>query len=68
MSGVFVSALSLGSLVVSYGHGLLGWQEAGFRTSVALAVITEVGAVVLLSMALTARAASTSSRRGTRES
>ena len=58
LCGVGISALSLGSLVVSYGHGFFGWQEAGFRTPVAVAVITEVGAVILLSMALTARAAS----------
>ena len=57
LSGVVISALSLGSLVVSYGHGLFGWQEAGFRTPVALAVVTEVGAVILLSTALTARTA-----------
>jgi len=57
LSGVVISALSLGSLVVSYGHGLFGWQEAGFRTPVGLAVITEVGAVILLSTALTARTA-----------
>jgi hypothetical protein len=62
LSGVAISALSLGSLVVSYGHGLFGWQEAGFRTSVALAVITEVGAVILLALALAATAARTSSR------
>jgi len=42
---------------VSYGHGLFGWQEAGFPTPVALAVTTEVGAVILLSTALTARTA-----------
>ena len=57
LSGVVISALSLGSLVVSYGHGLFGWQEAGFRTPIALAVITEVGAVILLSTALTATTA-----------
>jgi hypothetical protein len=62
LSGVVISALSLGSLVVSYGHGLFGWQEAGFRTSVALAVFTEVGAVILLSMALTARTAAAQER------
>jgi hypothetical protein len=62
LCGVVISALSLGSLVVSYGHGLFGWQEAGFRTPVALAVITEVGAVLLLSMALTARTASGQAR------
>jgi hypothetical protein len=56
LAGVAISALALGSLVVSYGHGFLGWQEAGFRTPVAVAVITEVGAVVLLTAALTGSA------------
>lgn len=53
LAGVVISALALGSLVVSYSHGLFGWQEAGFRTPVAVAVIAEVGAVVLLTAALT---------------
>jgi hypothetical protein len=53
LAGVVISALALGSLVVSYGHGLFGWQEAGFRTPVAVAVIAEAGAVVLLTAALT---------------
>ena len=52
LAGVVSQRFALGSLVVSYGQGLFGWQEAGFRTPVALAVITEVGAVILLSMAL----------------
>jgi hypothetical protein len=56
LAGVLISALTLGSLVVSYGHGFLGWQEGGFRTPVAIAVITEVGAVVLLTAALTGSA------------
>jgi len=56
LAGVVISAIALGSLVVSYGHGLFGWQEAGFRTPVALAVIAEVGAVVLLAAALTSSA------------
>jgi hypothetical protein len=56
LAGVVISALALGSLVVSYGQGLFGWQEAGFRTPVALAVIAEVGAVVLLAAALTSSA------------
>jgi hypothetical protein len=51
-TGVAISALALGSLAVSYGTGLFGWQETGFRTPIALAVIFEVGAVILLSMAL----------------
>jgi hypothetical protein len=56
LAGVVISALALASLVVSYGHGLFGYQEAGFRTPVAVAVITELGAVVLLTAALTADA------------
>jgi hypothetical protein len=56
LAGVVISAVALGSLVVSYGRGFLGWHEAGFRTSVAVAVITEVGAVVLLTAALTGSA------------
>jgi len=52
MVGVLVSALALGALVVSYGRGLFGWQEAGFKTPVELVVIFEVAAVVLLAAAL----------------
>src|SRR3954467_8736943 len=40
LAGVVISAIALASLVVSYGQGLFGWQEAGFRTPVALAVIS----------------------------
>jgi len=57
LAGVVISVLALGSLAVSYGHGLFGWQEGGFRTAVAIAVITEVCAVILLSAALTTAAA-----------
>ena len=32
-----ISALTLGSLIVRYGHGLFGWQEGGLRTAVAIA-------------------------------
>ena len=53
LAGIVISALALGSLVISYGHGLFGWQEGGFRTPVALALITELGAVILLAVALT---------------
>jgi hypothetical protein len=63
LAGVVISAVALGSLVVSYGNGLFGWHEAGFRTPVALAVITEVGAVIFLSAAL---ALSTALRLGPR--
>jgi hypothetical protein len=57
LAGVVISALALGGLVVSYGQGLFGWQEGGFRTPVELAVITEVGAVIFLSTALALRTA-----------
>ena len=56
LGGVVISALALGSLVVSYGHGLFGWQEGGFRTPVAIAVTTEMCASILLSAALTTAA------------
>jgi hypothetical protein len=57
LAGIAISVLALGSLVVSYGHGLFGWQEVGWRTGVSLAVITEVGAVIVMSTALAARIA-----------
>jgi hypothetical protein len=56
LAGVVVSALALGSLAVSYGRGLFGWHEGGFRTAIAIAVITELCAAILLSAALTATA------------
>jgi hypothetical protein len=55
LAGVVTSAVSLGSLTVSYGHGLFGWQEVGFRAAIALTVVSEIGAVILLSAALAAR-------------
>lgn len=62
LAGVVISTVALGSLVVSYGRGLFGWQEGGFRAPVAWAVITEVAAVILLSAGLAARAARPSPR------
>jgi hypothetical protein len=56
LAGIVVSAIALGSLVVSYGRGLFGWQEGGFRTPVELALIAEVAAVILLSVGLAVRA------------
>ena len=52
LAGVVISAVALGSLVVSYGQGLFGWHEGGFRTPVELVTIAEVAAVLLLSGAL----------------
>ena len=55
LSGVVLSALALGSLIVSYGNGLFGWQEVGFRTPIALTVVFEVAAIVALTAALARR-------------
>jgi hypothetical protein len=63
LAGVAISAVALASLVISYGQGLFGWQEAGFRTPVELAMITEAGAVILLAAALMLEPAFGASRR-----
>jgi hypothetical protein len=42
---------------VSCGRGLFGFRETGFRTAIAFAVITDVGAVITLSAALAATTA-----------
>jgi len=55
--GVAVAAGALGGLAVSYGRGLFGWQEVGFATPIELAVISELGAVIVLAAALAADAA-----------
>ena len=39
---------------MSYGTGLLGWMEAGWRTATALALVSELGAVLALAAALAA--------------
>jgi hypothetical protein len=39
---------------VSYGRGVFGWFETGFRAPVEVAVITEVTAAIFLSVALAA--------------
>jgi hypothetical protein len=52
LGGVGISALALGGLVVSYGPGLFGWHEVGFRTSIAVAVISAVVATIALTVAL----------------
>src|SRR3954466_12762336 len=52
LAGIVISSLALAALVVSYGRGLFGWQEGGFRTPVELAVIAEGIAVIGLAAAL----------------
>jgi hypothetical protein len=58
LAGVAISSMALVSLIVSYGQGLFGWQEGGFRPVVELTVIFELAAVVLVSAALAAAASS----------
>ncbi len=57
LGGVIISALALGGLVVTYGQTLFGWHELGFRTPIAVAVITEVVATIALTFALAVAAA-----------
>jgi hypothetical protein len=52
LTGVGISAVALAGLIVSYGEGLFGWQEAGFRPVIELTVIFELAAILLLSAAL----------------
>ena len=61
-AGVVISVGALAGLVLAYGRGLFGFFEGGFRTAIELAVISEVGAVILLSAGLTATAALTQVR------
>lgn len=56
LAGIAISAGALGSLVLSYGTGLFGWIEGGWRTAIALALVSEVGAVLALAAGLTAAA------------
>jgi hypothetical protein len=62
LAGVVISAVALLSLIISYGTGLFGWQEFGFKTAIGLAASFEAGAVVFLSAALAARIALQESR------
>src|SRR5438094_9083536 len=57
LGGVVISALTLAGLIVSYGEGLFGWREAGFRTPIAVDVITTRVATIALTLALVVVAA-----------
>ncbi len=52
LAGIAISAFALGSLVLSYGTGLFGWMEGGWRTPIALALVSELGVVLTLAAAL----------------
>jgi hypothetical protein len=54
LTGVATSVVALAALIVSYGRGVFGWFETGFRAPVEVAVITEVTAAIFLSVALAA--------------
>lgn len=62
LAGIAIAVCALFSLVVSYGRGLFGWQEVGFRTPIEWAGITEFGTVVVLASALAATSAWSRSR------
>jgi hypothetical protein len=55
LAGIAISAVALGSLAISYGAGLFGWQEAGLRDPTAIAIAAEVTAIVLLAGGLAGR-------------
>jgi len=52
LAGIAISASAVGGLVLSYGPGLLGWMEAGWRTPIALALASELAAVLALGAGL----------------
>ena len=62
LAGAAVSVFALGGLILSYGPGLFGWHEAGFRTSIAVAVIAAVVATIALTLALALAAARSDQR------
>jgi hypothetical protein len=55
VAGIGLGALSLVALFVSESSGLFGFQEHGYRTPIALAIVFEVAAVVLLVVFLAAQ-------------
>ena len=52
LAGIAISACALSGLVLSYGPGLLGWMEAGWRTPIAVALASELAAVLALGAGL----------------
>jgi hypothetical protein len=55
VAGIGLGALSLIALFVSESSGLFGFQEHGYRTPIALAIVFEVAAIVLLVIFLAAQ-------------
>jgi hypothetical protein len=52
LAGVAISAAALVALALAYTVGLFGWFESGLRTPIALAIVSEAGAVLALGGAL----------------
>ena len=52
LAGIAISACAVSGLVLSYGPGLLGWMEAGWRTPIAVALASELAAVLALGAGL----------------
>jgi len=56
VAGIGLGALSLAALFISESSGLFGFVEHGYRTPIALAIVAEAAAVVLLGIFLAATA------------
>jgi len=54
LAGIGLGALSLVALFVSESSGLFGFQEHGYRTPIALAIVFEVAAIIFLAVFLAA--------------
>jgi hypothetical protein len=54
VGGIGLGALSLVALFVSESSGLFGFQEHGYRTPIALAIVFEAAAVIFLTIYLAA--------------
>jgi hypothetical protein len=48
LAGVAISVAALGGLALSYTAGLFGWMESGLRGPITVAIVSEVGAVIVL--------------------
>jgi hypothetical protein len=59
VAGIALGALSLVALFVSESSGLFGFQEHGYRTPIALAIVFEVAAIVFLAVFLAANGTGT---------
>ena len=54
VAGIALGALSLIALFVSESSGLFGFQEHGYRTPIALAIVFEAAAIIFLAIYLVA--------------